>query len=81
MTKGYTVTMALITIKKVDRRRTSQMSRESEAERIFLRKFSNLDSSGKMERGRLNVLFLWLAGKCISMQDGLHEGIARRNTC
>jgi hypothetical protein len=62
MTKGYPVTMALITIKKVDRKRTSQMSRESKAERIFLRKFSSLHSSGKMEHGRLNVLFLWLAG-------------------
>ena len=58
MTKGYTVTMALITIKKVDRKRTSQMSRESKAERDFLKKFSSLDSSGKMEHGRLNVLFL-----------------------
>ena len=57
------------------------MSRESKAERVFLRKFSKLDSSGKMEHGRLNALFLYPAGKCISMQGGLHEGMARRNAC
>ena len=34
------------------------MSRESKAERVFLRKFSKLDSSSKIEHGKLNVLFL-----------------------
>ena len=58
MARRYIVTVALIAIKKVDRKRTSQMSRESKAERVFLRNFSSLDSSGKMEHDRLNVLFL-----------------------
>ena len=34
------------------------MSRKSKAERVLLRKFGKLDSSGKMEHGKLNVLFL-----------------------
>ena len=59
MIKGYTVTMALITIKKVDRKRTSQMSRESKVERVFLKKFSSLDSSGTWQVERLVSIAGW----------------------